>query len=262
MRQFSLTNKSGETYILNSLDNFFHDPEGLGFSRNTQYQRVGNNYEILKDNFNQMVIGGSIMFKNEHDNPAYNKYLKFANFLQAIPLVLHYRAARGDEYKIDVIPSEVNKTEITSALGLDVGVSLTTTSLWYRDISETKSGNIVYLVSDSAIESPCHIIFNGLTIDNSSFLWDWRTTEESSPHFGTITGVSIASTDTLHIRTDVNPYTIYKLSSSNVKTDLYNKSSFSTERFPFIRKGRNMIYTNYGNPSSVTVNARIYYETV
>ena len=77
---------------------------------------------------------------------------------------------------------------------------------------------------------------------------------------GELDEVTIASTDTVYIRTDTNPYQIYKVDSENVKTDLYGKSDFTTKRFPILYKGVNEIIVT--GASEITVEGRILYETV
>ena len=38
MRLFKIKNSRGQEYDLNDLENFFHDPSGLGFKRDTSYR--------------------------------------------------------------------------------------------------------------------------------------------------------------------------------------------------------------------------------
>ena len=265
MRQFSLKNSIGEVYRLNDLDYFLHDPEGLGFRRNTKFQKIGSNYEILQDSFEQQPISASIMFKSSQTISAYRQYSKFREFLQLIPLTLIYRIP-GGEFLLDVIPESVEKTEINSTLGMDVGITLTPLTMWYRDISASKSGRSVGLNTDSNILSPCHIM---ITPSSASTSITWGIYDDSSelviPYAtGTLTGIpdakKIATTDTLHIRTDTNPYQLYKTSSGGTKSDLYEYSDFSTKRFFMLKKGYNGIMCN--TAASISVEARIYYETV
>ena len=77
MREFSLKNNIGEVYRLNSLENFLHEPEGIGFTRKTTFKKIGPMYEAVQDEFEQTPISGQIMFKSDIVNSAYIKYLKF-----------------------------------------------------------------------------------------------------------------------------------------------------------------------------------------
>ena len=256
MREFTLKNNIGEVYRLNSLDNFLHEPEGIGFTRNTTYKKIGTNYEVIQDGFEQTPVKGQIMFKTDLVNSAYIKYLKFSRFLQEIPLTLIYRIP-GGEFYIDALPGAVEKTEINGALGMDVGITLMPTSMWYRKVKETGTGSVT-VKSDSKNESPVCLKITGKSVSNSALSWS-QTVDGVSKMTGSLTGVTIASSDTVYIRTDVNPYQIYKVSSGGTRTDLYAKSNFTTSRFPFFYKGVNQFSVS---GASITVEGRILYETV
>lgn len=231
MRQFTLKNSIGEVYRLNDLDYFLHDPEGLGFRRNTKYQKIGNNYEILRDGFEQQPISASIMFKSSPTLSAYRQYSKFREFLQLIPLTLIYRIP-GGEFLLDVVPESVEKTEINSTLGMDVGITLTPLSMWYKPITVTGT-NQVRINSDSNILSPCHIMIKPSSAATSIIwrLWDEWGEVDNGALADIPEAYKIGTTDTLHIRSDTNPYQIYKTSSGGTKTDLYAYSVFSSTRF-------------------------------
>lgn len=259
MRQFSLVNKSGETYRLNKLENFLHKPSGLGFSRDTEYQKTGYSYELLNDGFSQHTIQGSIMFHTGRNNTPYKKYAKFSRFLQDIPLTLHYRTMSGEEYMIDVIPSDLQKEEINSSMGMDVVITLTSISLWYREIKQIEEGNEVKLRSDSTIESPCHLVLTGVELSNEDITWN-QEINDVEIMAGKLTGITLDETDSLHIRTDTIPYRIYKVDTIGNETDLYSKSDFSTKRFPFIKKGVNVL--SFSESGTIEAKSRILYETV
>ena len=256
MREFSLKNNIGEVYRLNSLENFLHEPEGIGFTRKTTFKKIGPMYEAVQDEFEQTPISGQIMFKSDIVNSAYIKYLKFSRFLQEVPLTLIYRIP-GGEFSIDCLPGSVEKKEINGALGMDVGITLIPVSMWYQLIKETASGSVT-VKSDSKNESPCCLSFTGVSVSNGSLSWSQKV-DNVTKMTGTLTGVTISSTDTVYIRTDGNPYQIYKKSSGGTKTDLYAKSNFSTARFPFLYKGLNQFIVS---GATVTIEGKILYETV
>lgn len=258
MRQFSLINAVGDVYRLNSFEYFFHDPEGMGFVRNATYRKIGNNYEIIQDSFDQTPKRGKIMFKSTPTISAYKRYLKFSNFLQEIPLTLVYQIP-GGEFLLTCIPGTIEKTEINSAFGMDVGIELIPLSMWYKEIKETSSTGGVIVRSDSKVESPCCLSFTGLTKTNESLSWS-QELNGVEIMTGELDGVTIASTDTVIIRTDTNPYQIYKISSEDVKTDLYGKSDFATKRFPLLHKGVNEFIVT--GASEITIEGRILHETV
>ena len=259
MRQFSLKNSIGEVYRLNSLDYFLHDPEGLGFRRSTKYQKIGSNYEILQDGFEQQPITASIMFKSSQTLSAYRQYSKFREFLQLIPLTLIYRIP-GGEFLLDCVPESVEKTEINSTLGMDVGITLTPLTMWYREVSATRTGTYVEIESDSNIPSPCCIsITPSSTI--TSLVWKHYVDNVYIGDGGKINYTSLTSTDTIYIRTDKNPYELYYITSGyTTHHDIYSHSDFSTKRFVYLQKGINKI--SCSQAGSMSIEAKIYYETV
>ena len=257
MRQFNLRNRIGEEYRLNSSDNFFHTPEGLGFRRNATLQKTGSSYKLIRDGFNQTPISGQIMFKSDSQASAYKRYLVFKNFLQEIPLTLVYRIP-GGEFYMDVLPSNVDKTEINSSLGMDIGIELTPLTMWYRTISASAEADRVQIISDSVNESPCILTFSGLTVTNDSVVWS-QLVDGSSFMTGKLNEMTVAATDKIVVRTDTNPYRIYqRIGSTN--TGVYQHSDFETKRFPFIQKGVNEFRVS--GATSVSVEGKILYETV
>lgn len=258
MRQFSLKNKLGEVYLLNSLDNFLHEPEGIGFTRNATFQKIGTNYKMVQDGFTQTPVKGKIMFKSDAKQSAYKRYLKFSRFLQEIPLLLVYRVPGGEFFQ-DCIPGSVDKTEINAAFGMDVGITLTPLSMWYRELKETAQNSNVTVISESMNESPCCLSFSGVTKSNANLSWS-QEVDGIEVMTGTLKNVTIAATDTVFIRTDTKEYQIYKVSSGGTKTNLYDKSDFGTGRFPFFYKGENEFIIT--GATMIRVEGRELYETV
>ena len=275
MRQFTLKNAIGEVYRLNSSDNFFHDPEGLGFQRDTTFKKIGSRYELLKDGFSQNPVRGSIMFKSTNTVSAYKSYLKFSHFLQEIPLTIVYRIP-GGEFLMECIPGTIDKTEINSAFGMDVGIELIPISMWFNEIHRATSGgytqdnvtwSVVSVNSDSLIESPCHIwasVPQGQTLTEVEWRYFHNPADTHGDDYdinGVLSDITLGSGDTLHIRTDTNPYRIYKTDSNGVETDLYAKSDFSTKRFINLQKGMNLVKFR-GDFLSQGIEGRILHETV
>lgn len=257
MRQFALKNAIGEVYRLNSSEYFLHDPEGLGFQRNATFQKIGTRYEMIKDGFSQTPIKGSIMFKSTNAISAYKRYLKFSYFLQEIPLTLVYRIP-GGEFLMECIPGTVEKSEINSAFGMDVGVELIPISMWFNEIRQTSTTGEVDIMSDSATESPCCLSFTGITKNNETLTWS-QLHDNVPVMTGELNNITVASTDYIYIRTDTNPYRIYKV-SQGVEFDLYDKSNFATKRFPILYKGINKFIVT--GASEITIEGRILHETV
>jgi phage-related protein len=252
MRKFALKNANDEVYELNDVRNFFHTPSGLGFERSIKYKKIGNRYEIIEDDYKQAQPTGYICFKDEPNNSAYTKYMAFSRFLQKIPLTLYYRSDR--EHHIDVIPSYVEKSEISKPLGLNIAITFDAVSLWYDKVI-AKGVSSASLLSDSIIKSPCHITITGILTNPT-----WRhNVNDTQVATGQVTA-SIGAGESLHIRTDTNPYRIYKVGSGGAITDLYGLSNFSTKRFFLLEEGNNTILCN--GAESITVEGEINYETV
>lgn len=251
MRQFALTNNVGESYELNDLRNFFHDPNGLGFVRNSAYVKLGDQYEILSDSFEQGAPTGIICFKDEKQSSAYAKYAEFSRFMQKIPLTLIYRSDK--DHRIRVVPESVTKSEISKPLGLEISITFRALSLWYDQVE--KSGvTSVSIQSGSVRESPVHIAIKG-PINNPIWTHNLNGTEIAT---GKVTA-TIASGQWLHVRTDTNPYQIYREVSGTI-TDIYADSDFSTQRFMHLREGLNT-FTCPG-ASEIIVTGEEWYETV
>lgn len=252
MREFAISNADGGVYELNDLRNFFHEPHGLGFVRNANYVKIGDRYEISADSYEQASPTGYICFKDEKSLSAYAKYAAFTRFLQKIPLTLYYRSDK--EHRMDVVPEIVEKTEIEKPLGLNISIGFRALSTWY-DVEESNGEESTDILSDSMIESPCHIMITGI-LTNPTWIHEVNDIQVA---VGQIKG-NIASGETLHIRSDTNPYQIYKVDSDGVKTDLYAASNFSTERFFVLKNGKNTISCT--GATSLRVIGRVCHATV
>jgi hypothetical protein len=251
MRQFALINSIGETYMLNDLNNFMHEPSGLGFMRNTTFIKLGDRFEVQKDAFEQATPRGQICFKDRKNSPAYEKYAKFVIFLQKTPLKLVYKSDRV--HHMDVIPESLEKIEISKPLGLNVSISFRALSMWYDEVEAVGTDQVV-IISESIRESPLELIIKGPI---NAPIWTQQ-----------VNGVQIATGkvssnipegSTLHVRTDTNPYQIYE-ETSGVKTNLYSSSDFSTDRFLYLKNGVNLI--SCAGASQLKAIGRILYETV
>lgn len=251
MRKFAIYNSVGDSYELNNVKNFFHNPSGLGFVRTAEYIKIGNIYEIVQDNFEQPAPSGQICFKDEKTSPAYSKYAEFVRFLQKLPLTLVYRSDKN--HKIDVAPEVIEKTEISRPLGLNITISFKALSLWYDEIEEQGTSS-VKILSDSTKGCACHIEITG-ALTSPTWIQTLNGVQIATGQVNT----NIGAGETLHIRSDTNPYQIYK-ESNGTKTDLYALSNFSTKRFITLEEGENVI--SCSGAESIKVKARLSYETV
>ena len=267
-RTFNLKDSNNTVYTLtflgSPLSGYLYDVTGLGYERSAEYLKVNDTYNLIKDDINQGKIAGSILFYGKY---AYQEFLKFAHFCQDKNLSMYYRTPAGEYYR-DGMVSKIEKSEQGGAL--KVRVEFEATTLWYREVSvEVTSPSSPYEVviqSDSAIDCPCHLSAWGMTISNGNLTWTHTLKAPESYYFyyvsdGKISGVSISSSETFHLRTDTNPYKIYKQYGSGSETNLYRNSDFSMPRFTFLKKGANKFSINVA-PTSLKIESRLLYETV
>lgn len=296
IRQFNLVNSENETYTLtiaNKYTGFLGETEGLGYEKSGEYQKIGNDYEQLTDNINQGVVSGIIHFFQPY---AYQKFSQFARFCQDNNLTLYYQIPTGTFMRKGSV-TKIEKSE--GGDSLKVKIEFTAKSLWYQEVPQMglKDADIIIIdydpvtqmytfgysgltvLSDTMIESPCHIslklpAFAGRVSDNldpiffSGDLQWYQTADGVEVMRGKLLNISLYENDVLHIRTDTNPYQIYKINSgTGVKTDLYEKSDFSTKRFPLIQKGVNVfniepVQIGVDAPNFFKIEGRLLYETV
>ena len=258
IRTFDLLNSEGQAYTLtisHRYTGFLTTAEGLGFENSPEYVRIGNSYERLTDNLNQGVISGIVQFFNPY---AYQKFSAFAEFCQDKNLTLFYRTPTG-LFKKDGAVTKIEKSEGDDSL--KVKIEFTATSLWYEEILKTVEGSTIHILSDSSIESPCDVAVTGFDVVSANLSWKWKTESELGYKYGRLFSIDLGSSYTLHIRSDTNPYQIYK-QLSDAKINLYQSSDFARPRFIFLGKGDNEITFENVTVGTFTVSARIYYETI
>ncbi|MCR5098755.1 MAG: hypothetical protein K6B14_07400 [Lachnospiraceae bacterium] len=256
IRQFNLVNSEGETYTLtlsNKYTGFLGVVDGLGYEKSPEYQRIGSELVQLTDLINQKVISGTVQFFQPH---AYQEFTRFAWFCQDNDLTLYYQIPTGLFLKKGSI-TKIEKSEGSDSL--KVKIDFTPKTLWYREIKRDIAAASLMIISESAIESPCCLSFKGVTVTENDFSWSQKV-DNTTIMTGTLKDVTIAATDTVYVRTDTNPYQIYKIDAENVKTDLYAMSDFSTSRFPLLYKGNNEFIVT--GASEITVEGRELFETV
>lgn len=277
IRKFKLINSDGESYDLTVHSHFLHTPSGLGFVRDTTYQRLGTRYAILDDAFAQGQIMGEVFFPHPK---SYDKYFEFVRFCQNTPLYLSY-TPNNTEFLREVRVSSVEKTELTVG-GLNCPIVLDCLSLFYKrelinaDGSVTGGGkvynytynytystsmaNTIEINSDSYSESPCTVIVFGEAINPV-----WRHyVNNILVATGAIDG-TIPSGQKLVIDTTQTPYSLTRKDGANrIVADMYSASDFSTQRFIFLRHGANRITVAHdgANALRVLMEAHIIYASV
>ena len=277
IRNFRLFNNDGAEYNLTVRDHFLHTPAGLGYTKETEFQRLGDQYIILDDAFAQAQITGEVFFPNPK---AYDKYFDFVRFCQNTPLYLLYKPSER-EFRRVVRLGAVGKEELQAG-GLNVTVSFDCLTLFYEqfnvfgDASEAENGktynykynyryssasaNTIVLDSDSYAESPCAIYIYGEVVNPV-----WRHYVNNVLFATGAINATIEAGQKLKIDTTEIPYSLTRVDMANrFVADVYAEGDFSTERFITLRHGRNTISVSHdtASPLTVALEARIVYASV
>lgn len=271
MRQFKLYNAVGQMYDLNDMGSFLHDPKGLGYEDDSEYERIGSQFLMTGERRKQPNPGGKIRFKS------YEGYLGFTKFLQRKPLKLQYTAA--DTYMMDVHVKSIKKTELET-LGLVVEIVFQGLGPWYKELVLQIDGSIltgkvypytypytyasnsqgtVTIESDSDTESPVQITIIG-PCENPQYV---HYVNDEIVASGRI-NCELPAGKRMKISSKL-PYSIKELDSLGRETaDLYQYSDFLTERFLIVRRGTNVIAFSHDGDEDikVVVEACVYYDTV
>lgn len=277
MRKFALRNSKGQRYDLNEMDFFLFNPSGLGFTRDTEYQKIGNSWKIHADSFSQEPRNGYVRFKEPH---SYKKYFDFMVFAQQIPLVLEY-TPENQTFYMDCVIGLAEKTEIQGE-GLRCSIQLTPLSLFYKQYSAESADSAmntgkvydysypyqyansaqgtISIDSDSSEDSPCKVTIFGPLINP---LW-YHYVENVRVESGKMTG-EVISGHKLVIDTTTMPYRITEQDMiGNVIYNRYENCDFSTERFFFLKFGHNRISAGHSGAAipHLIVEGRLQYATV
>lgn len=111
VREFYIENEKGQRFSLMDVENycFLNSPSGLGYSYNSEYVQIENEFIQSVIKIAQGQIGGDLVFKN------YENYKNFVNFVQsAIYLRFAYKVPYENSFKEffkDIDISSVDKTE-------------------------------------------------------------------------------------------------------------------------------------------------------
>ena len=130
VRQFGLINENGQEFSLMDIENFclLTEPDGLGMTYSTEYEKVGNAFLENIRTLEQGRISGTLNFSN------YDNYRKFIDFVElSEELRFHYIVPYKNqlEYYRDIKLAEISKSEIQPNGILSQDVTFDCTSLWY-----------------------------------------------------------------------------------------------------------------------------------
>lgn len=280
MRRFTLINANGARYDLNNVVNgFLHSVAGLGYQDETEYQRIGNYYKLLRDYKEQLAVTGEVHFAQPNAQQEYQAFIKFT---QLKPLLLEYQPENDSKSYLrsgtltEVVYDEKNP--------LSASVTFMPMSLFYEYVdvitypggSDFEDGKIydytynyryrstldnqVIINSQTMEESPIELTFYGPLVNP---VWT---------HY--VNGVIVATgklnttipngnkfvVDTTNI-----PYSIKEYNSNNeLIQDLYQFSDFGTQRFMQLEYGQNSLTIADDESNKVIVQARgvLYYASV
>lgn len=280
MNRLILINGSGAEYDLLAVSKSpTFQVEGLGYSDETEYVRIGSNYFPLEEISEQAVLTMHMLFWTSADET----YKAFVSHARHDPVKILYENESG-VYYIPVRLKSIEKVDkkYYSKYGCPVQFSVTGNPYkivyGYNSgvISEGKSYgesgyvydytygndvvNTIILNSDSYIKSPCAITIYGEVINpvwrhyvNSEFA-------ESGAYDGTI-----PEGHYLVIDGQSMPYSIIEYDGDgNVVADRYAKCDFSQERFFTIQEGQNLYNISHEGTDAVKmkVEAHVEYDTV
>lgn len=286
IRRFSISNGVGHTIDLNNKnDILFINPNGLGFSDEVNYYRIGRQFLPLNDDYAQGEITGTLLFAAPN---SYTRYYNFIQFISQAPLTLSYTIEDKVYYRRVKVQS-IEKTEKDIQQYLLCQVTFKCLTLFYRLVEEYIAGDsteddepqtyqhkeydyfynytyggqvsqTVTIVSDTAVDSPCKIFIYGPAVNPMwSHLLNNRTIE-TGKYNGTIPHGHYLVINSADVPYSINEYD----ENSDLVSDRYAGCDFSTERFFFLKLGTNRISISHEGSEQVAlkVEARLEYESV
>lgn len=163
VRKFELVNEKGQEFSLMDIYEYclFTEPSDLGYSYNSEFQRLGELYIETLRTLNQSQISGNLEFKN------YDNFRKFVDFIESSDslkwkCVIPYLSGDKTFYK-DVSFQSIGKTDLlTEDDKLIDPVVFNCLSLWYEE------NTVIYTIEQ---------LINEIRWD---FRWDSRFTDYDS----------------------------------------------------------------------------------
>lgn len=147
VREFKLVNEKGQEFSLMDIQNFclLTDPNGLGYSYETEYQQLGNTFVENLRKLGQGQITGTVNFIK------YDNYTSFVDFIESSKnLKFGYKVPFIDntakEYFKDVQIQNLSKSQLQINGILSETITFDCLSLWYEENS------VVYTVTPQVDE--------------------------------------------------------------------------------------------------------------
>lgn len=142
MRYFTLENSQGRELDITTTQYLFHELGGLGFSEETSFRRLGENWWLDSVNYAQGEITGKMMFTELGGTTPYQKYITFRDFIERAPLILNYypHGIEGHTpFKRRVRVTNLNKTEYDEYGVLDCDITFAAYTPWYEIVTRTNA---------------------------------------------------------------------------------------------------------------------------
>lgn len=280
IKNFVLINGRGESYeLLAVLKSPTFQIEGFGYTDETEYMRVGNNFVPLEERAEQRSIDFTLLMWNAVDKT----YKEFVSHARHNPLLLLYENDNGTFF-IPCRLANISKIEKVGINVKGVPVTLMLTGNPYKKVTGFNAGevgvgksygdtgytydytysagilNTVELLSDSYLQSPCVITLYGELLNPQWKHYLNGVLVETGAYAGTIPDGHYLVIDSKSV-----PYSVIEYDNGgNVVADRYQLCDFSTERFMSIGEGRNDYVVSHDNLTTASIKAEAFieYETV
>ena len=209
VREFKLQNEKGQEYSLMDIKNYclLTEPDGLGVSYLSEYERVGYTFIQTLRTFEQGQIQGDLNFLN------YDNYRNLIDFIEnseklRLEYTLPYKSGTKKYYK-DVEINILSKSEIQNIGVMTESITMDCLSLWYEEV------NLTYNIIKSDVDN----------LIRWDFIWDSRFGGTADSEINLVNKGHVEAPIELEISGRViNPY--IKLS---VEGEEYQRVTFNTE---------------------------------
>lgn len=274
VREFKLINEKGQEYSLMDIENhcLLTEPEGLGYSYESEYEQLGNTFITNLRKMGQGQISGQLNFKS------YDNYRKLIDFIESSEnLRISYKVPYLDgakEYFKDVEIQEVTKTEKQTNGIISETINFDCLSLWYEEntviysvepvsneirwdfrwdsrFSDYTSRGINY-VNNGHIEAPIYAEIKGPLVNPKLELYI------NGELYQTIDiNVSISEYETLIYDSREKQFEIAKINEDGTKTSLFSLDFIGFENDNVIRIPKNKSCTINFAAENEILNAKL-----
>lgn len=269
-REFRLKNAIGQEFDLMRKDAFFHAPDGLGMGITVTSSDLGDFYLKTDSKIDQKNITGEMIFAD------YSQFDEFAKFASYPPLTMQRRATKETEWEsLSCEVSKLNLSEIQpTSRRLICAVDFICYSPWKAktryEISVTPpsendyphsyphgyysaASGSVSITNSGVYDAPLKITIDGACV-NPHYSLRQNNTEIGQ---GTI-NVSVNAGDMLVINSNPEEAEICIYGEDGQKTDVYQNSDFSTERFIYAPPGDSTLVCSHTGDDVLKIAVEVY----